>query len=373
MSRIAVIGSYAPSLLNFRGTLLQALVDLGHEVYAMAPEGHHAIGERLAAMGVHYCPIGLNRTGMNVARDVVTFIGLVGLLRRLNPDVVLSYTIKPIIHGSLASRLATVPTVASMVTGLGYAFSDESRKHRVMRALVEISYRWSLRFNQVVFFQNPDDLSLFRERKLISRQKCVLINGSGVDLDRFQRMPVKTNPMSFLLIGRMLKEKGIYEYLAAASTLRERYPAACFRLLGPVDSNPGAIPAPNLHQAAVAAGVEYIGAVDDVRPYLNQCSVYVLPSYYREGTPRSVLEAMAVGRPIITTNLPGCRETVRHGINGFLVAPRDARDLAITMERFILQPQLIEPMGDASRVFVEEKYDVHKVNFVILQTLGLQP
>lgn len=372
MPRIAVIGSYAPSLLIFRGTLLQALVDLGHEVYAMAPEGHHTIGERLAAMGVRYCPIRLNRTGMNVARDLVTFIVLVGLLRRVNPDVVLSYTIKPIIHGSLASRLATVPTVASMVTGLGYAFSGDAKNHRAMRALVEIAYRWSLRFNQVVFFQNPDDMSLFRERKLVSRQKCVLINGSGVDLDRFQRMPVKTNPMSFLLIGRMLKEKGIYEYLAAASTLRERYPAARFRLLGPVDSNPGAIPAADLHQAAVVAGVEYIGPVDDVRPYLSQCSVYVLPSY-REGTPHSVLEAMAVGRPIITANVPGCRETVRHGINGFLVAPRDARDLAATMERFILQPQLIEPMGDASRAFAEERYDVHKVNFVILQALGLQP
>ena len=370
-ARIAVVTSHAPSLRNFRGELLAAFLDQGHEVIALAPDFDASTRAPLTAMGVRCEPIGLARTGVNPFRDLADLAGLARALRRLRPDIVLSYSIKPVIHGSLAARIAGVGGVYAIIAGLGYTFAGSSIYRVLLRALVERLYRTALKTNRAVFFQNPDDLALFRDRSLLGTTRAVLINGSGVNLERFREAPPRPSPPVFLLMARLLKAKGIVEYAQAARLLKARHSEARFHLLGPSDPNPDGIPASQVERWASEGTIVYLGAVEDVRPFLNEASVYVLPSYYREGIPRSVLEAMAAGRPIVTTDAPGCRETVVDGANGFLVPPRDVAALAGAMERFILEPNLIPSMGRASRRLAEEKYDVHKVNAVILRAMGL--
>jgi len=232
-------------------------------------------------------------------------------------------------------------------------------------------YRRALRQNRSVFFQNPDDLDQFdRLRLLRSRSQAVLVNGSGVDLDHFRPLPPVVNPPVFLLMARLYREKGIREFVAAARLVKERYPQTRFCLVGSIDSNPSAILPVELEAWKAEGVIEHTPWVDDVRPFLAACSVYVLPSY-REGTPRTVLEAMAVARPTITTDAPGCRETVVDGENGFLVPVKDAQAVAQAMERFILNPELIGRMGRCARTIAEQKYDVHDVNRIMVKVMGL--
>ena len=231
-------------------------------------------------------------------------------------------------------------------------------------------YRLAFKYNKHVFFQNPDDLALFHQKGYIhSINQAVLINGSGVDIDEFSPSDYPPS-ISFLLIARLLRDKGIYEYAEAARRIREIYPEVKFRLAGWIDQNPYAIEERHLEAWHDNGDIEFIGRLADVRPTLAACSVYVLPSY-REGTPRTVLEAMAMGRPIISTDAPGCRETVNQGVNGYLVSVRDVDSLVDAMLSFIERPELIREMGQASRKIAEEKYDVRKVNAIILKTMGV--
>jgi len=257
-----------------------------------------------------------------------------------------------------------------MITGLGYAFASKQFKKRMISFVMRVLYRLGLAVNHTVFFQNPDDLALFTRWGLVPVERTALINGSGVNLDQYSVAPRIIAPPVFLLIGRMLKDKGVVEFGNAAKNLKERYPQAIFRLLGPHDDHPATVPWGSIQHWIDSGDVEYFAETEDVRPFLAKAGVYVLPSY-REGTPRSVLEAMSMGRPVITTYAPGCRETVIDGENGFLVPVGDAGSLAVAMERFILQPELIERMGKRSREIAEDKYDVHKVNKVILAAMGL--
>lgn len=367
--RIVVLGGYAQSLVRFRGPLLSALSNSGHEVIACAPGHDEATEATLRHMGVRYCAVPLERAGMNPVRDLTSLVWLARMLRRRRPDIILSYTVKPVIYGSLAARLAGIPFIYSMITGLGYAFLGETAKGRIVNGLVTRLYRAALKANSTVFFQNPDDLMLFVRLKILKEGKATLINGSGVDIDYYAQAPIGTRPV-FLMIARLLRDKGVGEYAEAARGVKSRYPYAAFRLLGPLDSNPSSITTAELRTWQQDGTIEYLGATDDVRPFLQNANVYVLPSY-REGTPRSVLEAMAMGRPVVTTDAPGCRETVVDGDNGFVVPVKDFRALARAMEKFILQPELMPRMGRRSRQIVEEKYDVRKVNAVIMKTMGV--
>lgn len=370
--RVVVLGGFADSLVNFRGPLLRALVANGHKVTACAPTASANVQEKLAAMGVTYREVSLSRTGLNPIADINTFLELVNLFREMKPDVLLSYTIKPVIYGSLAARWTKVPAIYSMITGLGYAFSSEKGEKRWVAHLAKFLYRLALKANRHVFFQNPDDRDFFVRAKILARaEQAVLINGSGVDLRHFGYVSVAKGTPSFLLIARLIKDKGIVEYVEAARMVKNRYPSIQFNLLGPLDSNPTAISAVQISEWEAEGTITYLGETSDVRPALNACSVYVLPSY-TEGTPRTVLEAMSIGRAVITTDAPGCRETVIEGINGFLVLTRDASALAQAMFNFIENPELIERMGSASRSLAEEKYDVHKVNAVILDAMELR-
>jgi glycosyltransferase involved in cell wall biosynthesis len=371
---IAVVAGFAESLINFRGPLLRALTERGHRVVGCAPPASDATVKALAAMGVAFRSVPLERSGLRPDRDLRALRHLAAIFRELSPDIVLSYTAKAVIYGSLAARIAGVPQRFAMITGLGYAFgSATGASARIASQAARLLYWLSLRGVDRVFFQNPDDRAEF-ERLGIVRPTghSALINGSGIDLEAFAAVPSPAGAVSFLLIARLLAEKGIREYVEAARLLRRKHPAAAFRLVGWVDEgNPGGLTEEEVQGWEREGIIEYLGRLDDVRPAIAAASVYVLPSYYREGTPRTVLEAMAMGRPIITTDSPGCRETVQEGVNGYLVPPRDSAALADAMMRFIIKPDSIEAMGRESRRIAVDRYDVHKVNAVILEVIGL--
>ena len=371
MAKIVIISQYSPSLIIFRGDLIRAMVELGHEVVCLGPEA--GFEQPLQELGADYLQIPLHRTGLNPLKDVKTLFSLRKVLKEIKPDIVFSYTVKPIVYGSIAAHMAGVRQMYAMITGLGYVFIGQTFKQRLLTQIVAFLYRRGLKYNQVVFFQNPDDLHLFVSKSIVPKTaKPVLVNGSGVNIEKFAFAPPKLSPVTFLLIARLIKDKGILEYVESARLLKQKYPDARFQLLGPLDINPAAITQEQLERWTKEGIIEYLGKTNDVRPYIADASVFVLPSY-REGTPRSVLEAMSMGRPIITTDAPGCRETVIDGKNGFLVPVKDVDTLKSAMEKFIQEPDLISQMGKQSRIIAEEKYDVRKVNRAILQEMGLLP
>ena len=357
--------------MNFRGPLLAALVGAGHQVVACAPDNDTRLVDRLKALGIRFRSINLSRNSLSLLRDAVCIASLVRLIREERPDVTLAYTAKPVIYGSLAAAASSVPAIYSIITGLGYAFTDTNLRRRLLAWVMGWLYRWALRYNRTVFFQNRDDLELFRRRRLISsRCPVVIINGSGVDLEQFSPALIAAQPPVFLLIARLLRDKGIVEFVEAARQIKCHYPEVMFDLVGPFDSNPSNIRRAEVENWQAEGILRYHDRVDDVRPFIKAASVYVLPSY-REGMPRTILEAMAMGRAVITTDAPGCRETVITGENGFLVPVKDPKALARAMMRFILEPGLIESMGKRSRELAIQKFDVHSVNRVIMSAMGL--
>ena len=387
MKRIVIIGGTPRSLVNFRGPLLKTMAMNGHDVHAIASGKDELVAARLNDWGVTYHPIRLSRAGLNPLRDLHTVVALIRQLRTIRPHIVLSYTIKPVIYGGLAASIAGIPSIYSWITGLGYSFIETGTlRKRIIGGLACALYRLSLRFSNRVFFQNHDDSSLFLDRRLVRPAQVVVVNGSGVDLHYFSPSPLPEDAV-FLLIGRLLIDKGIREYIKAAMSVKGRYPHARFQLAGALDSNPASISPTELASIQSDGIIEYLGYLPDVRPALAGCRIYVLPSY-REGTPRTVLEAMASGRPIITTDAPGCRETVllteigkkqqRDGLgvmeceNGFLIRPRDSRALAEAMISFLARPDIARPLARSSREIAENKYDVNMINELLLQNMSLQ-
>lgn len=369
-----ILASFAASLRNFRGPLISALLAAGHEVHAVAPGLLHDSDTLnwLMERGVICHDVPLSRAGLNPLADLRAMLALRGLMRRLKPDVFIGYTAKPVIWGLIAARLARVPQRVALITGLGYAFTDSAGGLRgLMRLVLSGLYRTALRRATLIFFQNPDDRADFQRMGLIPPQVPVrLVAGSGIDLDHFPIQPLPPGPVRFLLIARLLADKGIREYVAAARLVREDWPGAEFHLIGGTDPNPAGIAEAEVTAWHKDGDVIWHGHLSDVRPLLAQAHVYVLPSY-REGTPRTVLEAMATGRAIITTDAPGCRQTVAEGETGFLVPVRDARALAAAMTRFLQEPALIARFGAAGRQRAEAVFDVDRVNAQMLQAMGL--
>ncbi len=372
MAKVIVIGSYAESLVNLRGALLRMMVRCGHHVVAAAPGISDRVALVLQGWGIAVCRIDLARTGCNPFRDMATLRELVRVLKREKPDYLLAYTVKPVIYGCIAARITKVPCVFSMITGLGFSFSRASRQSKMVGVLVSLLYRVALAKNQCVFFQNPDDLSFFLQKRLICREadRSRVIHGSGVDVEEFFPAPLPAS-VSFIMIARFLREKGVLEYLRAAQRIKRNYPTVQCYLAGWFDKNPNGISRQELQPWIKSDSIRFLGRLDDVKPAIAAGSVFVLPSYYREGIPRAILEAMAMGRPIITTDAPGCRETVEHGSNGFLVPIRSVVKLFLSMEWFIQHPGMVVQMGEKSREFAEERFDVRKVNTDILTTMGL--
>jgi glycosyltransferase involved in cell wall biosynthesis len=370
---VLVIAGYAPSLINFRGPLLRAMRAAGCEVVAAAPElERDEAAAALKAMGIRCREVPLSRTGLNPVADFRSLGALVRLIRRERPEVVLAYTMKAVIFGLIAAGIAGARRRYALITGVGYAFTGQAAGRRgLVQAVSRTLYRIALKRADKLFFQNSDDATLFRELGLVPpATPVVIVNGSGVDIDQFAVAPLPPGPTRFLLIARLLTTKGIREYAEAAVAIRAAHAQVEFHLVGGTDPNPDAIALDEVQAWHDAGTLVWHGEVRDVRPYIAACHVYVLPSY-REGTPRSVLEAMAMGRPIITSDAPGCRETVVHGDNGFLVPPRSVGPLAEAMERFISRPELIGDMGRRSRAIAEAKYDVRLVNAQMLKEMEL--
>ena len=368
--KIAILGSLASSLINFRFHLLKRLADRGYEVIACAPDASNEVILTLNEIGVKYQNIPICRTNTNPFIDIKNLWYLKNIFSEIKPDYILSYTMKPVIYGSIAARLSGVKNIYSMITGLGYVYTTKDIKARLIYLLMKPLLKISLSYNKAIFLQNPDDINeLYNNRILRNYSKAILINGSGVDLEFYNKEPLPSN-VSFLLIARLIKDKGIYEYVEAAKIVKMRYPDINFSIVGYIDSNPASISQDDLDNWIQDGMITFLGQLDDVRPALKKCSVYVLPSY-REGTPRTVLEAMAVGRPIITTDAPGCRETVINGKNGYLIPIKDSIALANKMMHLINNPDLINKMAEASYEIVKDKYEVNKVNDIIFDRMEL--
>ncbi len=374
MKTLAFISNLATSLINFRGPLIKTIHQQGVKVYALAPDYDDQTRAAVRALGGIPVDFSMSRTGMNPLRDVGDIVNLALLLRRLRVDATFSYYIKPVIYGLLAARVAGVKQRFAMIEGAGYAFTDDeelSWRRKLLRNLVTRMYRTSLRFAHLVFMLNPDDKQLFVGQKMVAPEKVHLLNGIGLPLEHYLEVPPAVEPLTFLLIGRLLKEKGVYDFVEAARIFKRKGARANFIILGDVDVNPGSIRPEEVAEWVKEGIVEWPGHVPDIRPWVAKSSVFVLPSY-REGLPRSTQELMAMSRPVITTDVPGCRETVVDGINGFKVPVRSPSALADAMMRFADNPELISSMGKASREIAVEKFDVVKVNATILAAIGLQ-
>jgi glycosyltransferase involved in cell wall biosynthesis len=371
---IAFITSMADTLGNFRGPLIADLVALGVRVLALAPDHDDRTRAAVRAFGGEPIDISLDRTGIHPLRDAADTARLAAQLRRLGPDAVLSYFIKPVIYGSLAARMAGVPNRFAMVEGLGWVFTPggtpANLKRRALRRAVSLLYRAGFAACRKVFMLNQDDIDEFVGAGLLPAAKVVRLTGVGVDLGQLAPAPPVERLPTFLLMARLLREKGIPEYAAAARIVKASHPEARFVLLGRTDSNPGGLSDSEVRGWVDEGLLEWPGHVEDVRPWIAETSVYVLPSW-REGVPRSTQEAMAMARAVITTDAPGCRETVEEGVNGFLVPVRDPPALAQAMLRFIEQPELIAAMGSASRTLAEQRFDARAINRRILAEMGI--
>lgn len=365
--RLALITSQAFSLANFRGTLIQTLTARGVEVLALAPDYDVETRAAVEAFGATPVDYPGTRTGMNPLRDVANTIRLARLLQRLRVDATLAYFIKPVIYGTIAAWLVRVPRRFAMIEGLGYVFIGSAERHgsarRALRWLVTKLYRFALARAEKVFFLNDDDIAEFVGSGLVDQSKAAKLGAIGVDLTAWQPQPPVLEPITFVMTARLLREKGVVEYADAARLVKAKHPQARFILLGALDSNPGVIAHEEVKRWVSDGLLEWPGHVP-VRPWLAQSSVYVLPSY-REGVPRGTQEAMAMARPVITTDVPGCRETVRDGVNGFLIPARDSQALAAAMMRFVEKPDLIVTMGQASRAMAEEKFDAKRADTLV--------
>jgi glycosyltransferase involved in cell wall biosynthesis len=351
--------------------MLKAMVQAGHEVVGMAPGEDPDIARDLATLGVGYRAVPMGRTGLNPLQDLRTLLALRRAMKELRPDLLLSYTIKPVIYGSLAGAWAGVPRRHAMITGLGSALMGEGPARRAVAAVARQLYRFGMAGNQGVFFQNPDDRAYFERHGLVPATcRITMINGSGVDVGHYAPAPLPPGPVRFLMIARLTRDKGLLEYVEAARLLKARHPEARCRLLGAFDPNPTGVSREQMDAWQREGLVEHLGSTQDVRPFLADTHVFVLPSY-GEGTPRSVLEAMSMGRAVITTLAPGCKETVLPERTGLLVPPKDASALAGAMGRFFEDPSLVPAMGAAGRALAEDKYDVDKVNKVIMKALEI--
>ena len=371
--KIVICLNTAWNLVNFRSGLIRALVTAGHDVVAVAPDDKYAFG--LKELGCRFVPLYMENGGTDPLQDALLTWRFLRLFTQERPDLYLGYTVKPNVYGSLAAHLKSIPVISN-IAGLGAVFIKGGWLLRVVCWL----YRTALKRSAKVFFQNPDDRALFIEKGIVRPDVTELLPGSGIDLNRFTPSPMTTseddNPkFQFLLIARMLRDKGVGEFVEAARLLRRHWPMAEFCLLGLVDvQNPAAISRDEMDAWVAEGVVSYLGVSDDVRAQIAVSDCVVLPSY-REGTPRSLLEAAAMARPIITTDAVGCRQVVDDGVNGYLCKVGDAVDLAEKMNRMLsLSIDQRRQMGKNGRLKMEREFDeklVIKKYLDAIQGLGI--
>lgn len=367
--RLYFFHTNADYLVGLRLSMLVAMVQSGFSVSAFAPNMDEGSAAVLARHGIQARSYQLNPAGINPLRDLRDAWRIARMLRREAPDTVFSNNIKPVVFVTLAASLAGVRRRHALVGGLGYAFTDEPGRRlpaarRITRMLASTLYAIAFRLCTRVIFHNRDDLEMMVSRRICPRQKAAVVAGSGVDIEAFAPAMRPAVP-TFVFVGRLLADKGVREYLNAVVETKQRFPEARFLLVGGADANPSAIHPDEVQDLVDAGSLEWKGKVSDVRPYLQESSVFVLPSY-REGIPRSTLEAMACGLAVVTTDAPGCRETVQPGENGLLVPVGDAAALSAALASLCSEPARIAEMGDRSRSMAMERFSSHRVNGDIL-------
>ncbi len=365
---IVVLSSHTPSLFWFRTDMMKEFINRGYQVFALGNEEETKWASRFQLINITYQQISVNRNGVNPLQDRKTFKSIKDKLRAIMPEKIFTYQAKTVIYGTLAANSIGITEVYPLIAGMGSAFISNSFKTNIIRYAMTILYKKSMKKCPVVFFQNHDDENIFKECGIIKNQRVVVIHGSGVNTVKFSVLP-EPKETAFLCISRLIRDKGVYEYLEASRRVKKKYPKIRCILVGPYDTNPSAIK-PEEIAPFIDDGIEYYGEQEDVRPFIEQCSVFILPSY-REGTPKSNLEAMACGRAIITTNAPGCKETVQDGENGFLVPIKDVDAIYEKMIWFIDNPNDARNMGIKGRIMAEDIFDVKKVNMAICEAMGI--
>lgn len=367
--KILILSSHTPSLFWFRKDMIKSFLDLGHEVVAVGNEDEITWKEKFAVLNVAYRQVFVQRTGTNPLKDIKTLKSIKQIIKEEKPQKIFAYQAKTVIYGGVAARKYRSIDYYALIAGCGSAFLAKGFKAKLIRFILKIEYKAGLKFARKVFFQNDDDISVFLAHHLIDEKKIEKINGSGVNLEKFNTQPLPKE-FAFLCISRLIMDKGVMEYLEAAKCVKKTYPNVRFLLVGPYDSNPSALKEEDLKPYIDEGIVEYFGEQSDVVPYLAQCNVYVLPSY-SEGTPKTVLEAMASGKAVITTDAPGCRETVTDGVNGYLVPVKNVEKLAEKMIYLIEKPEKVFEFAQNGRRIAEEKFDVNKVNEKIINAMNL--
>ncbi|HBE68359.1 MAG TPA: glycosyltransferase family 1 protein [Planctomycetaceae bacterium] len=360
--RILVVASFAESLVRFRLDLLILLRGRGVEVHAAAPNISSDVRQTLEDESVVVHELPLDRNGSNPLRDFGYCGKLCSLVRNTRPDILFCYTLKPVIYGGIAGRFCGVPRVVSMLTGLGSAFSSSERLLvQSTRLVARQILKRSLRYADEVIVQNPDDKKFLLASRYVNQRNVQLVNGSGINLEFFKKRPLP-NSFAALMISRLIEEKGVREFAGAAKIVREKYPSARFILVGWPDGADNSISQEEIEAWCGQGLIDFRGRLADVRSVLAEASVVVLPSYYPEGTPRTLLEALATGRAVVTCDMPGCRETVVENENGFLVAPKSAEEVGRSIVKLAENSILLEDMANKSRELAESKFDVKDIN-----------
>ncbi|MFL1455768.1 glycosyltransferase family 4 protein [Marinobacter sp. GN3S48] len=371
--RIAMVGNLAETLLGFRGELIKDMVRAGHEVYAFATNYSRKTERAILAMGAIPVKYQMGRLNTNPVADLISTWQLCRLFKSYNISLTFCFFTKPSIWGTLAASMAGVSVRVAKIEGMGRVFTNGPKgsglRKRLLQSVVNLLFRFSLPKAHHVLVLNRDDQQDLQNLG-IKKPLPTMIGGIGVCLDRYSFNPPVADPVRFIFVGRLIREKGIRYFLDAARSLKNRYPDVEFIVLGAPDEKHG-ISKHEMKQLAAENIITYPGTVDNVVPWLAESSVFVLPSYYREGVPRSTQEALAMGRPVITTDMPGCRETVEHEVNGYLVKPHNQHELEEAMLKLIRNPGLIAPMGEASYKLARERFNVREINQKILSTLGL--
>lgn len=367
--KILMIASKTKAHLNFRGDLTKDIVKKGYDVSVVVP--HELYKKELENIGVKVIVMPYNKNSISVFSNLSSIKKLKKIMEEEKPDKVFAYTIKPIIFGSFAARKCKIDEMYSMVTGLGHIYSDNSFKVRILRLICGILYKKAFKYNKKVIFQNQDDLDEFVERRYIKREKCELVNGSGVNMERFKRTPLPKENV-FLMVSRVLKEKGVVEYFEAAKVMKDKYKDKVkFMFVGEIDKTNYAVDTSKLQKFVEHGTVELIPETDDVASFVDKARFFILPTYYREGVPRVNLEALSMGRPIITTFMPGCKETVVDKKNGLIVKIKDVNDLVEKMEWMIRHPKEIEKMSDESYKLCKNKFEISIINKRMLEILEI--
>ena len=370
--RILVLSSLDHSLINFRGDFLKSLIKQGYEVYAGAPEFSKEKLKEIKDLGAIPVSYYLQRTGLNPFNDLKTIFNIKKIIKAHHIDLVYPYTVKPVIYGSIAANMNKTPVI-SLITGLGFAFTGLTFKARTLQRLNEFLYKLSIRKNKTIIFQNSDDYQLFLDRKIISKNHNIgFVSGSGVNLEQFKTRVNEnsTDVISFIIVARLIKEKGIALFIDAAETLKAKYPKAEFHIIGAPEDSPSAVKLEKLNMLQDEGTIIYHGLQHNIPEQLFKRDIFVLPTYYREGVPRSILEALSVGMPIITTNTPGCKETVINRENGFLIKPQNLDELINAMEYFLANKEKIKEMGINSRNYAKERFDVNIINKNLLDIIN---